>query len=201
MMNRTLIGMLVVMAFFMLGCGNAAEGGDDDASNTTEPTEETTSDNVNTEDEAPTMEETQETEESEEIEEAEETPTSEPEPTPQATTEKKKAPAPAPKPSYQRIAYRTGTTSQVSGSIQGSSTQEYICTLPAEPLTFTLLTDNPAARLMVTNSDGRRLSTAGQEVTYTVPSNGDYFIKVFMNMANDASNQKADYRLQIRAAQ
>lgn len=106
------------------------------------------------------------------------------------------------RPRIDRIAFRPGATAQVSGSIQGSGTKQYITELPGElALTFRLLTDNSAARIMVTDKQGKRLSVAGQELSYTPPSPGDYLIKVFMNMGDASSQQKADYRLQIRQAQ
>lgn len=183
------------MIFFTLGCKDASQRGGDEATGTTDTTEQATPEETTMEEETTSLEEPEEPTEPQSA--PEEVADPEPQPTPREET----SPAPAPKPSYTRIAYREGTTSQVSGSIQGSGTQQYISTLPAKALIFKLLTDNSAARLMVTDTNGKRLSTAGQEVTYTPPAEGDYLIKVFMNMANDASSQKADYRLQIRAAE
>lgn len=126
--------------------------------------------------------------------------------TPQTTeaksTEEQQQPSRTSRPRMDRIAFRPGATAQVSGSIQGSGTKQYITELPGEmALTFRLLTDNSAARIMVTDEQGKRLSVAGQELSYTPPSAGDYLIKVFMNMGDASSQQKADYRLQIRQAQ
>lgn len=197
MITKNLFGMLTIMAFLMFGCGDATQRGGDDSTDTTEETEEAPSEEV-------AMEE-QETVPMEDQEESSATQESEPatsaESEAQSTTQQEKAPPAPSKPKYKRVAYRAGTTSQVTGAIQGSNTEEYISTLPAEKLSFKLVTDNPAASLMVTDTGGKRLSPAGQEVTYTLPAEGDYLIKVFMNMANDASSQKADYRLQIRAAE
>jgi len=102
-------------------------------------------------------------------------------------------------PNYPRISYSPGTTAQVSGSIQGSSTRQYIVELPAGTnLNYQLVTDNSAARLMVTDLDGKRLSTAGKQVSFAAPNGGDYLVKVFMNLGDSASSQKADFKLQIK---
>lgn len=103
------------------------------------------------------------------------------------------------KPDYPRISYSPGTTAQVSGAVQGSSTRQYIVELPAgTSLNYQLVTDNPAARLMVTDLTGKRLSTAGKQVSFAAPSAGDYLVKVFMNLGNSASSQTADFKLQIK---
>jgi hypothetical protein len=103
------------------------------------------------------------------------------------------------KPDYPRISYSPGTTAQVSGAIQGSATRQYIVELPAgTSLNYQLVTDNPAARLMVTDLTGKRLSTAGKQVSFAAPSAGDYLVKVFMNLGNSASSQNADFKLQIK---
>jgi len=105
----------------------------------------------------------------------------------------------ASKPNYPRINYSPGTTAQVSGSIQSSSTRQYIVELPAgSSLNYQLVTDNSAARLMVTDLSGKRLSTAGKQVSFAAPSAGDYLVKVFMNLGDSASSQKADFKLQIK---
>lgn len=103
------------------------------------------------------------------------------------------------KPNYPRISYSPGTTAQVSGAIQGSSTRQYIVELPAgTSLNYQLVTDNPAARLMVTDLKGKRLSTAGKQVSFAASSTGDYLVKVFMNLGDSASSERADYKLQIK---
>ncbi len=116
-----------------------------------------------------------------------------------STTDKKQPTQGASKPNYPRISYSPGTTAQVSGSIQGSSTRQYIVELPSgTSLNYQLVTDNSAARLMVTDLKGKRLSTAGKQVSFAAPSAGDYLVKVFMNLGDSASSQTADFKLQIK---
>lgn len=207
MKTMKLSGLLIILAVFAFACGNNNQGGDA-STETTNESEDVTANDVSMKDKAAPMEEPEATASDTETDGesaatwdkdmAEEEPSASETKT-QMDSKPKATSTPA--SSTQRIAYREGTTSQVRGTIQGTNTQQYISALPAKALTFTLLTDNPAARLMVTDTGGKRLSRAGQEVTYTAPSQGDYLIKVFMNMANEASSEKADYRLQIRAAE
>jgi len=104
-------------------------------------------------------------------------------------------------PEASRIPFQSGGNINVSGSVTGTESDNYLLRLQGgEKITLTVNSENPALRFMVFNDNNQRIgmSTQDKSWTGTIPSTGDYRVQVFMNQANDARSQPGPYKLNIK---